>query len=59
MLTAGCAAAVAIESTVRIQIISFEIPINAFTAGACGATSRSGFDHDQRGLILLRNFRRR
>jgi hypothetical protein len=35
-----------IELTVRIEVISFEISIDTFAAGAGGSTARCGFDHD-------------
>jgi hypothetical protein len=35
-----------IELTVRIELISFEISIDTFAAGAGGSTARCGFDHD-------------
>jgi hypothetical protein len=41
---------------IRVQIFSFEIAVNCFTAGACGATSRRRLDDDQRRLVLLRHF---
>jgi hypothetical protein len=50
---------VPIELTVRIQIVSFEISIDTFAAGASGSTAGCGLDHDERGLILLRNLCRR
>lgn len=40
MLTARCSAAVPIKPTTGIQIISFQIPINTFTARACGSSAR-------------------
>jgi hypothetical protein len=52
------APSVAVEP-VGIQVFSFEISIDSFSAGACGATARRGLDHHQWGLVLLRHFRRR
>jgi hypothetical protein len=52
-------AAIAIELAVRVHVIRFEIAIYAFTTRACGSTSRGGFHHDERSLILLRNLCRR
>src|SRR5207237_2403847 len=59
MFAAGRPAAVAVELTVGIQIVGFEIAIDAFTPGACGPSSRGGLDHDERCVLLLRNLRRR
>jgi hypothetical protein len=52
-------AAIAIELTVRVQIISFEIAIYTLATRACGPATRRGFDDHQRGLILLWNLCRR
>jgi hypothetical protein len=59
MFAARRAAALAVKSAAGVQIISFEITIDAFTAGTCGPTTRGGLDHHQWRLILLRNLRRR
>ena len=59
MFAAWRTTAVSIELTVRIQIISFEISIDTFAAGASGSTAGCGLDHNELGLILLRNLRRR
>ena len=48
-----------IELTVRIEIVCFKISIDTFAAGTSGSTAGCGLDHDQRGLIFLRNLRRR
>jgi len=57
MLAAGGAATLTIESPVGIQIICFEISIDTFTAGACGATAWGRLDDHERRLVLLRNLR--
>jgi hypothetical protein len=59
MFAAWRASAIPIELAVRIQIVGFKIAIDTFAAGASGSTAGCGLDHDQRGLILLRNLRRR
>jgi hypothetical protein len=50
---------IAIELAVGVQVVSFEIAINALAARACGSTSGRGLDHHQWGFVLLRNLRRR
>jgi hypothetical protein len=59
MLAAGGSAPIAVELTVRIKIISFEISIYALTPRARGAPARGGLDHNERGLVLLGDLRRR
>jgi hypothetical protein len=59
MLTAWCSTSGPIELTVGVLVVRFEIPIYAFAAGACSSTAGCGLDHHERGLILLRNLRRR
>jgi hypothetical protein len=59
MLAAGRSAPIAVELTVWIQIISFEISIYALAPRARGAPARGGLNHYQRGLVLLRDLRRR
>ena len=59
MFAARRTTAVSIELPVRIKIISFEISIDTFAAGASRSTAGCGLDNDQRGLLLLRNLRRR
>jgi hypothetical protein len=49
------APSITVELAVRIQIVSFEIAIDAFAAGTRSATPGSGFNHHQRGVILLGN----
>jgi hypothetical protein len=53
------AAPVTVELTVRVQVVSFKVSVYRFTAWAAGAASGSGLDHHERGLVLLRNLRRR
>lgn len=52
-------ATIPIELAVRIQVIGLEITIYTFAARARGASPRCGFDHDQRGFILLGHLCRR
>jgi hypothetical protein len=60
VLAARCAfTAIAIELAIRIQVICLEITIDALATRACGSATRGGFDHDERGLILLGNLCRR
>jgi hypothetical protein len=55
----GSLAPIAIELTVRVKVIGFEIPIDAFTSRACGSSARRRFDYHQRGFVLLGHLRRR
>jgi hypothetical protein len=48
--------AIAIEA---VQLIRFQIPIDTFSAGTRGTSTWGGLDHYERGLVLLRNLRRR
>jgi hypothetical protein len=54
MLAAGGSTAIAIEA---VQIVRFQIAIDALAAGACGTPAGRGFDYDERRLILLRHLR--
>jgi hypothetical protein len=58
VLAARRTTSIAIELAIGIQIIRFEITIDALAAGARGATPGSRFDHDKRGLVFLRDLRR-
>jgi hypothetical protein len=55
----GALATIAIELAVRVQVISFQIAIDTLASRACGPAPRGGFDHDERGFILLGNLCRR
>jgi hypothetical protein len=46
MFAAGCSAVITIESAVRVEVISFEIAVDAFATGACGSTAGRGLDHN-------------
>jgi hypothetical protein len=55
----GALATIAVELPVRIQVICFEIAIYTLAPRACGSSARGRFDNNQRGLIFLRDLRRR
>jgi hypothetical protein len=59
VLAARCSPSVAVKLSVWIQIVRFEVPIDAFAARSCGTTPRRRLDHHQWGFVFLGNLRRR
>jgi hypothetical protein len=59
MLTAGLPSSIAIELAVRVEIIGFEIAVDALAARASGPSARGRFDNHQRRFFLLGHLRRR
>jgi hypothetical protein len=55
MLAARWSAPITIELPVGVQIVSFEIAIDALASRACGAASGGGLDHHQRSFLFLGN----
>src|SRR5262249_47056750 len=53
VFAARCSTPVAVKLAIGIQIVGFEVPIDCFTTGACGATPGCGLDHHQWGFVLL------
>jgi hypothetical protein len=47
------ATSVAIKLAVWIEVVSFEVPIDRFSAGACGAAPGGGLDHHEWCVVLL------
>jgi hypothetical protein len=58
MLAAWRAAAVTVKP-VLVYVISFEVPIDALAARARGTSTWGRLNDNERGLVLLRNLRRR
>jgi hypothetical protein len=56
VLAAGCSTTISIEP---VYIIGFKISIDAFASRARGTSARSGLHYYERGVVLLRNLRRR
>jgi hypothetical protein len=59
MFAARCASSPIPVEPVRVQIVSFEVAIDSFAAGTCGAATRRGFHDDEWRLVFLRYLRRR
>jgi len=59
VLAARRAPSIAVERTVRVNIVGFEVPIDGLTAGACGTTPGCGLHHNERCVVLLGHLRRR
>jgi hypothetical protein len=55
MLAARRAAPITIELAVGVQVVSFQISVDALAAGPRSATSGGGLDHHQRSFLFLGN----
>jgi hypothetical protein len=59
VLAAWRAAPITVELSVGIQVVGFEVAVDALAARSSGATAGRRFDDHQRRLIFLGHFRRR
>jgi hypothetical protein len=55
VLSAGKTAALAVKLTVGVKLVGFQVTIDSFATGSCGATSRCRLHHHERGFVFLRH----